>query len=485
MSGGLNALNAQLARVRHKAVNLPPRLAFRAGLISILLLALFQLQPKTTALQQVHQRGELVITGVSGPTTFYKTSAGARGLQYELAHLFAEELGVKLVLKDAGNTDGVLNAIRYNSTDIAITGLASDDPRLTRLRTAAPYMAVSEQLIQRVDRPLPASFDDIGSARIGVVAGSSEAQRLKAMTRWRSDIQLIEFEGMDPLALLERVDNGELDFVALNSNEFDARRALFPNIGVSLNLQDASELAWAFLKTRDQSLYAAAQAFLARKQADGTLNRLVSFYSQGETFDPYSVRSFQRDIAQRLPRYQGLFEKSANKHGMDWRLLAAIAYQESRWQPLAVSPTGVQGMMMLTLDTASFMGVEDRTNVPQSIRGGAAYYQMILDALPASVQEPDRTWMALAAYNMGPAHVDRARAHAFKAGDNGDKWLVVSQHLRTLAQEARRNGRNIPVGQALIYVQQVRRYYDTLLLATSGSSDQRVAMNASRLSVTR
>jgi membrane-bound lytic murein transglycosylase F len=472
MSSGLKALTAQLQRV-----SLPPRALFRVSLTALVLLTCVYLQPRTTALQQVRERGELVITGVSGPTTFYQTSNGARGLQYELARLFAEDLGVKLVLQDADKTDDVLNSIRRNRTDIAITGLASDDQRLTRLRTAAPYMAVSEQLIQRLDRPLPASFDAVGAARIGVLAGSSEAQRLKTLTQWRSDIQVIEFEGMDPLALLEKVDSAELDFAALNSSEFDARRALFPNVGVSLNLQDYSELAWAFLRTHDQSLFNAAQAFMARKRADGTLNRLVAFYSQGNTFDPYSVRSFQRDMAHRLPRYQRLFEKNAAKHGMDWHLLAAIAYQESRWEPSAVSPTGVQGLMMLTNDTASLLGVEDRTNVPQSIRGGAAYYKMIVNNL-ADVPEPDRTWMALAGYNMGPAYIDRARTRAFKAGDDGNKWLDVSRHLRSMAQDARRQGRNIPVGQALHYVQQVRRYYDALLLASSSAED-RVAMNAS------
>jgi membrane-bound lytic murein transglycosylase F len=470
MSGGIKALNAELPRIRFQ-----PRHLLRASLVSILLVAVFQLQPTTTALQQVQARGELIVTGISGPTTFYQTSNGARGLQYELARLFAEDLGVKLTLRDAGNTDGVLTAIRHNQTDIAISGLASDDTRLTRLRTASPYMAVSEQLVQRLDRPLLPTFDAIGAARIGVIAGSSEAQRLKSLTRWRSDIQVIEFEGMDPLALLEQVERGELDYAALTSSEFDARRALFPNVGVSLNLQDYSELAWAFLKTTDKSLYTAAQAFLARKQEDGTLGKLVAFYSQGNTFDPYAVKSFQRDIAQRLPRYQQLFEKNARKHGMDWHLLAAIAYQESRWEPSAVSPTGVQGLMMLTNDTASFMGVEDRTNVPQSIRGGAAYYKMIVDNL-ADVPEPDRTWMALAAYNMGPGHIERARTRAFKAGTDGNKWLVVSHHLRAMAYDARRQGRNIPVGQALHYVQQVRRYYDALLLTTAGN-DHRVAMN--------
>ncbi|HEX4869143.1 MAG TPA: membrane-bound lytic murein transglycosylase MltF [Moraxellaceae bacterium] len=473
MSSVIKALHAKPLRSRFQ-----PRHMLRAGLLGILLFALFQLQPTTTALQQVQQRGELVVTGISGPTTFHSTSAGTRGLQYELARLFAEELGVRLVLEDAGNTQGVLDAIRRNRTDLAITGLASDDPRLTRLRTATPYMAVSEQLVQRLDRPLPASFDALGAARIGVLAGSSEAERLKALTQWRSDIQLIEFEDTDPLVLIERVDNGDLDYVALNSSEFDARRALFPNVGVALNLQDYSELAWAFLKTRDQSLYNAAQAFLERKQADGTLGRLVTFYSQGDTFDPYSLRTFQRDIAQRLPRYRLMFKHNAQKHGMDWQLLAAIAYQESHWEPSAVSPTGVQGIMMLTNDTASFMGVEDRTSPRQSISGGAAYYKMIMDNL-ASVPEPDRTWMALAGYNMGPAYIDRARERARRAGEDAGKWLVVSHQLRSMADEARRQGRFIPVGQALHYVQQVRRYYDALVLATNAGIDNRVAMNAS------
>lgn len=474
MSSVIKALHAKPLRTRFT-----PRHLMRAGLLGVLLFALFQLQPTTTALQQVQQRGELVVTGISGPTTFHSSSNGTRGLQYELARLFAEELGVQLVLEDAGNTRGVLDAIRRNQTDIAITGLASDDARLTRLRTATPYMAVSEQLVQRLDRPLPATFDAVGAARIGTLAGSTEAERLKAMTRYRPDIQVIEFQDIDPLALVERVDNGELDYAALNSSEFDARRALFPNVGVALNLQDYSELAWAFLKTRDQSLYNAAQSFLARKQSDGTLGRLVAFYSQGDTFDPYSLRSFQRDIVQRLPRYRMMFKHNAKKHGMEWQLLAAIAYQESHWEPSAVSPTGVQGIMMLTNDTASFMGVDDRTSPRQSISGGAGYYRMLLDNL-ADVPEPDRTWMALAGYNMGPAHIDRARSRAKQAGEDSRKWLVVSRHLRLMAQDARRDGRRIPVGQALHYVQQVRRYYDALVLATASGNDNRVAINSLR-----
>lgn len=452
------------------------RHVLRASLLTLFCLSVTQIQPKTTALELVHERGMLVITGISGPTTFYQTSNGTSGFQYELARLFAEDLGVKLELQSAGNSNQVLGTLRQNKTDLAITGLASDDPRLNRLRTATPYMAVNEQLIQRIDRPLPATFDDLETARIGTLAGSSEAHRLKELTRWRPDLTVVEFNGLDPMDLLQRLDNKELDYVALNSNEFDARRALFPQIGVALNLQENSELAWAFVKTTDQSLYKAAQDFLARKQADGSLDRLVAFYSQGDTFDAYAIRSFNRDVAQRLPRYQHHFEKNAKTQGLDWRLLAAISYQESHWQPDAISPTGVQGIMMLTNETANHLGVSDRTNVPESIRGGATYYSTIVNNLPASVREPDRTWMALASYNMGPAHVDRARKLAQKAGDDADKWLVVSQYLRKMGQEARAKGRNIPVGQALLYVQHVRRYYDSLLMVSAAQDNRMVSM---------
>lgn len=435
--------------------------------LSLLFLSVFLIQPHRTALQQIQNRGELVVSGISGPTTFYISNKSARGLQYELANLFAEELGVKLVLKESTSSTDVLSSIKRNKVDIGITGLATDDQRLRRLRTASPYMAVSEQLIQSINKPFPATIEGIQKGRIGVIKNSSEALRLQKLAEQHPNWEIIAFEKVDPLVLLEQLDSNQLDYVALNSSEFDARRALFPRLGVALNLQDYSELAWSFINTKDQSLFQAAQAFLAEKQADGTLDQLVSFYSQGNTFGQDNNDTFEKALNNRLPRYQALFEKNAARHKMDWRLLAAIAYQESHWQPDAVSPTGVTGIMMLTQNTASYFGVTDRTDVPQSIKGGARYFQYILNNLNSDIAEPDKTWLALASYNMGPGYIERARKRAFKAGDDGNKWITVSQHLRLMAKEARQQGRNIPVGQALIYVQQVRRYYDALLLASN------------------
>lgn len=104
-----------------------------------------------------------------------------------------------------------------------------------------------------------------------------------------------------------------------------------------------------------------------------------------------------------LPQYRPLFHDAQVITGIDWRMLAALAYQESQWEPLATSPTGVRGMMMLTEET-DHLGVNNRLDPAQSIRAGAQYLSELRDALPESIDEPDRTWMALAAYNLGMGH---------------------------------------------------------------------------------
>lgn len=460
------------------------RLALLISAAVALIVAIVVSQPylplsKQTALEKVQESGVLMISGTSGPTTFVAHNGQSRGFQYELARLFAEELGVKLILTDAGHPEKAITNIKKDDADIAITGMTSDDPRLEHVRTTKPYLEVSQQLVYRHEDAQPTQFDDIQNATIAAAAGSAAAQTLRQLARYRPDLHILEVPQTTPSALLDMVDSDKVDFVALNSQEFGARRALFPDLGVALNLQENATLSWAFVKNQDHSLYDAAQAFLNRVENDGTLDRLASFYGQGKTFDGIGVRVFQRDIAKRLPRYQNLFQEHAKKNNMDWLLLAAIAYQESKWEPNAVSPTGVRGIMMLTRDTAAYMNVADRVNPSQSIRGGAGYYRQMSERLPEDIREPDRTWMALASYNMGPGYIDRARKNTAAAGDDPTKWLDVSRHLREMANDARRKGRTVPpAGQALVYVQEVRRYYDALLMAQNGTeTTERVAMN--------
>jgi membrane-bound lytic murein transglycosylase F len=160
-----------------------------------------------------------------------------------------------------------------------------------------------------------------------------------------------------------------------------------------------------------------------------------------------------------------MFETAAEENDLDWRLLAAMGYQESHWDPDAVSPTGVRGIMMLTLKTAKDLGIKDRLVPNNSIEGGARYFRQTLDRIPPSITEPDRTWMAMAAYNVGYGHLEDARVIAEQLGKNPDLWIDVKTTLPLLAK--RKWYKKTRYGYArgwepIQYVENIRSYYDIL-----------------------
>jgi membrane-bound lytic murein transglycosylase F len=464
-------------RTQSKAVRLRQRLKVKArhvrfavgGLVAVTSLAL---QPTMTALQSVRTSGELHLVGITSPSTFIHQNGHTHGMQYELARQFAEELGVELVIDPVDTTEGVLKSIQRNQAQLALTGLTTSDPRLGRLMVSDPVIAVSQQLIHHTSQRAPRSVEDLSGKTIATIADSTEALTLKSSLSGIKDVRIVEFRNAQAKDLLNLLNDQKVDLVAMHSQDFDSHRPLYPQLAEAIDLNQADAMAWVFLKSQDQSLYQAAQNFLARKKADGSLERLAQFYSTGKSFNRYGNNVFNRDVAQRLPRYQDAFQRQAAKEDLDWQLLAAISYQESKWDPNAVSPTGVRGLMMLTNATARAMGVRDRTNPEQSIKGGAAYIKQVLNNIPDSVPQPDRTWMALAGYNMGPAHVNAARRLTARLGQNPDSWQDVAANLPRLVQENRANGRAVPdIRQALHYVQQIRRYYDAIALSTAESRE--------------
>jgi membrane-bound lytic murein transglycosylase F len=161
-----------------------------------------------------------------------------------------------------------------------------------------------------------------------------------------------------------------------------------------------------------------------------------------------------------------VFQEVALAYDLDWRLLAAIGYQESHWDPDAASVTGVRGVMMLTQRTATQLGVTDRLDPEQSIEGGARYFKQMRKRLPGRIPEPDRSWMALAAYNMGMGHLRDARKLTQQQGGNPDRWQDVNERLPLLSQEKyyRETRYGYARGyEARQYVENIRRYYDALI----------------------
>ncbi|WP_019520137.1 transglycosylase SLT domain-containing protein [Faucicola boevrei] len=207
-----------------------------------------------------------------------------------------------------------------------------------------------------------------------------------------------------------------------------------------------------------------ANEFLCDSDMITTHQRLAEFYTQNFFDNDYSEQKFAKIIKTNLPSYKTAFQNNAKKHDLDWELLVAMGYQESQLDPEATSPTGVRGLMMLTNDTADAMGVTDRVNPNQSIRGGAKYFNQIQQMF-SDVPSADRVWFALASYNMGPQAVKNIQAKLNAQGKNGNSWAQV---YRYMAENRASNRRYV---QCMHYVTNIRGFLETLKLANPNSAN--------------
>ncbi len=228
----------------------------------------------------------------------------------------------------------------------------------------------------------------------------------------------------------------------------------------------AAAAIWAFPADGDETLPARAEDFLERIRRDGTLARIVDrYFGHVHRLAAEDVERFFERMHSVLPRYRHLFIDAQEIHGLDWRLLAALAYQESHWDPLATSYTNVRGMMMLTEDTADRLRVTDRLDARQSVLAGTRYLVELKEQLPPAVAEPDRTWLALAAYNLGMGHLNGARFIAALVKRDPDSWYDMKRVLPLLAKPeyySRLKSGAARGGEAVIMTENIRTYYDIL-----------------------
>jgi membrane-bound lytic murein transglycosylase F len=300
-----------------------------------------------------------------------------------------------------------------------------------------------------------------------VIAGSSYEEALQQAAKDNPGLEWESRGDVGMEALLLAVADGAIDATLLDSNIYRLNGHFYPRVGVGFTLPGTLPLSWAFRPGPDASLLNEAYRFMKQSVENGRLQEIQNaFYLPESRLDRVGMFQFLRQVRERLPALLPLFQDIAAMHNMDWRLLAAIGYQESHWDPDASSYTGVRGVMMLTRRTANQLGVADRLNPEQSIEGGARYFLRLRDRLPARIPEPDRSWMALAAYNMGMGHLEDTRVLTEKLGGNPDRWEDVSDRLELLTREHWHQQTRYGYArgfEARQYVENVRAYYDILI----------------------
>jgi membrane-bound lytic murein transglycosylase F len=432
-----------------------------------------------SALEQVRARGVLRVVTRFSPVTYYEGANGPAGAEFEMVRGLARDLGVRLEIYTTESFSGILPQVIEGKADLAAAALTVTEDRKSRVLFSTPYKTTSEHVIYRVGTLRPRKLDDIVGGAIEVLAGSSHAESLNQLRQQNPDLTWLENSDTEVEDLLFRVSSGELSYTVADTLEFNVARNYHPDIRIGMDLDNSHDMAWAFRKSDDYSLLEVANAYLFKIHENGTMARVEErYFGHTRRFDYVGTRTFLRDIDQKLPSYRYLFEQVANELDLDWRLLAAVSYQESHWNPAAKSPTGVRGMMMLTLATAKQMEVKNRKDPQQSIRGGARYLERVKSKIPDRIPEPDRTWLALAAYNVGWGHLEDARIITEMRGENPDSWRAVKESLPLLTQKQwyKQVKRGYARGwEPVRYVENVRSYLDILKWKTATSNPRRLA----------
>lgn len=423
------------------------------------------------ALPPAPEKNTITFVTLNSPNTYYVNSDKQfAGLEYDLALLFSEYLGesihVKFIVADS--IEKVIANLINHEADIAASDLTITDERKALIDFSEPYQDVQEQVIynrETNDNP-PKNIKELANAHVVVPAATSFVERLVKLKKSEPNLMWEERNDVHSEKLLEEVAAGDINYTIADSHLVSVLQNYLPNLGVAFSLGNSEKIAWGFPKNGKPELKAKANAFFKKIKQDGTLRNLIDrYHGNAKRLKPIDIETFLSRSRTLLPKYKRLFQQAQEITGLDWRLLAAISYQESHWDTFNTSPTNVRGLMMLTESTADRMGVTDRLDPKQSIPAGAKYITQLVETVPDRVPEPDRTFMALASYNIGYAHVEDARVLAQRLKMNPDSWADVKKTLVMLNDPKYYSSAKYGYcsgGAPVIFVESIRSYYNIL-----------------------
>ncbi len=407
------------------------------------------LRPQSHDLNQIVASGKVRVLIADEPDSTYVFNRRHYGFEYELLARYADMLGVQLEL-DVVPYAQLFTLLEAGFGDIAVGGII-DSEFVSRVAqpTDVWYKAKTTVLYKRGTKA-PRTMEDLidepvlTSSRYFKI---NELQSLNLVDDHRSEYQL-----------LSAVDVGTERFALSTDYRAIKAKHYLPNLNRSFILPEKLGLVWVLPKRADQNLLNSLNSFLARSRDEGLVDQLANEYFRAPLrLSTYDALAIHRKIETELPQYEYKFRSAARKGNIDWQLLAAVSYQESRWSNDATSPTGVRGIMQMTTETAKFLGVEDRMNMEASIDAAAIYIKRLRDRLPKSIKPPERTWFAIAAYNVGYKHVLNAYKKAQKQGIQANQWTEVAELLPELYGQPFSQG-----VQAKHYVERVKIFTDVI-----------------------
>ncbi len=422
----------------------------------------------TPGLDELKVRGELIMITRNNAVCYFDGPHGLAGFEYDLAKAFADHLGVELRPLIIEEEADMIKALRDGQADLIAAGIPFGRQSIKLVTLGPGYLDVNQHIVGRRGGITPKDVSGLSGTTIWMTGSSHRLETLSALKADHKGLMWEMLPDHSTEELLQMVWNRTIPLTMVESHTLSMNQRFFPELVVHFNLGKTSKLAWA-LNPQSRQLQNTVIQWFSQPGTQKLLEGLVDHYfGHLESFDYVDLARFRRRIYQRLPKYKTHFMEAAEANGLDWHLVAAQAYQESHWDPRARSFTGVRGIMMLTLDTAKAMGLKNRLAAKESIFAGTRYLAKLHKMVGDGIGEPDRTLMALAAYNIGYGHLQDARVLATRLGKPADAWhgvrsmlplLQKKKYYRTVAHGYARGN------EAVEYVDRIRTYHKVLIMA--------------------
>ena len=449
---------------------------FRYKLIRIITYALFYFvlintngcSKESSKLKQIKSNGILRIALVADPPRYFPNKVKERGYDFELVSHYATSIDVELEIIKTNTSDEIIFLLNQGKVDIGILG-SSPEFDQKNIKNVVTYNNSKWYVIgNRANRQLPKSIDSIEPNTMIVANGSNASFILHSIEEDYSSLLWDELKNTNVRSILERINENHSKISIISEDIYVYYQYLFPETKKIFVLPIKYPSRWLVKNNNNLSFLYSINSFFNKYKQNGKLEKIgKTYYEHLNAFDYVDIRYYLKRINKKLPKYKKYFVEAAKNSALDARIIAAVSYQESHWNRKARSPTGVRGMMMLTLDTAKRVGVKNRLNAKQSIFGGAKYLKILYESLSNTIKEPDRLWFTLAAYNIGLGHVEDARTITKSQGDNPNSWIDVEKHIPKLSQKKwyKKTKYGFARGhESIEFVKRVRRYYDILCL---------------------
>jgi len=418
-------------------------------------------------MKDIRKQGKLIVLTRNAATTYYlDASDEPAGFEYDLSKALADSLNVEVEYKLYDNIEEIMTAINKGEGHIVAAGLTQTDSRALNQTFGPGYKTVQQQVVCHRKINMPKEVSDLLGRSILIIAESSYQESLLELKESYPELAWQVTSDLSTEQVLDKVEKKAVDCTVIDSNIMSLNRRYYPNLMVAFPISEEQELAW-MLPTDVGYFKQYVEDWFAQIEQNSTLNIINErYYGYADIFDYYNNHVYLKRITSRLPKYKAAFKTVAKQYQLPWTLLAAQSYQESGWNAAARSPTGVRGLMMLTQNTAKAMGITKRIDPMQSIKGGAKYLDKMLKKIPEDVAAADRIWFALAAYNVGFAHLLDARALARQLGKSPSTWHDMKEMLPLLSQK--KYYKNLKYGYArgaepVKYIDRIRYYQDVLV----------------------